>query len=138
MLQTYTSVPAGMALTADTAIPFNTNKILNGCMVRHTEGAANIYLKKSGIYKIDFNGIFVSSGESTPITVQMYNGGSAVADAKATQTSSSNTDYVNLNFTALVKVAPSCCAVDNTAILTFVNANADVMLLSNITVLKVE
>lgn len=137
MLQAYTSIPAGVALTANTPINLATNKILKGCTVKHTEGSSNIYLQKSGIYKVSFNGIFVSADAATPITVQMYNGTTAIAEAKAMANSASNTDYVNLSFTALVEVLPSCRAVNNMAVVSFVNVNADVMLLSNVTILKV-
>lgn len=137
MLQAYTSIPAGVAMTANTPINLATNKILKGCMVKHTEGSSNIYLQKSGVYEVSFNGIFVSADSATPITVQMYNGSNAVAEAKATVNSASTTDYVNLSFTALIEVLPSCRVVNNVAGVSFVNVNADVMLLSNVTILKV-
>lgn len=137
MLQAYTSTPSGVALTANIPINLVTNKIVKGCTASHTEGSNSIYLKKCGTYKVDFNGIFVSSGEATPITVQMYNGTAPVVDAKATANSASNTDYVNLSFSTLVDVPPSCRAVNNIGVISFVNVNADVMLLANVTVLKV-
>ena len=70
-------------------------------------------------------------------TVQMDNGTAPSVDAKATANSASNTDYVNLSFSTLVDVPPSCRAVNNIGVISFVNVNADVMLLANVTVLKV-
>lgn len=137
MLQTYTSIPAGISLTANTPINFATNKVLKGCTVKHTEGSSSIYLQKSGIYEVKFNGIFVSADAATSVTVQMYNGTTAITEAKATVNSASNTDYVNLSFSSLVEVLPSCRVVNNVAVVSFVNVNADVMLLSNVIVLKV-
>ena len=137
MLQTFTLIPAGSALAANTPINFNINKVLKGCTVRHTEGASNIYLRAPGVYKVDFNGIFVASSDATPISIQMLNNNVEVPDAKAIETSSSNTDYANVSFSSFVTVAPSCRAVDNTATLSFINLNADVMILANVTVLEV-
>lgn len=39
--------------------------------------------------------------------------GNVYAGAEATQTSESTTDVANLSFTALIRVLPNCCAIDD-------------------------
>lgn len=60
-----------------------------------------------------------------------------VPEALAVATSASTTDYVNLAFTTLVRVKPSCCAVDNTTTLTFLNTNEDILFNANVVITKV-
>ena len=60
-----------------------------------------------------------------------------VPDALAVATSTSTTDYVNLAFTTLVRVKPSCCTVDNTTTLTFLNTNADILFNANVVIAKI-
>ena len=55
------------------------------------------------------------------ITVQLQNNGTAVPGALSSDTSASTTDVRNLSFTKVIRVNPSCCAVNNQANLTFVN-----------------
>lgn len=56
-------------------------------------------------------------------------GGISVAlcpsEATATQTSASATDIRTVNFSKIVQVLPSCCAINNTTTLTFQNAGLD-------------
>lgn len=49
------------------------------------------------------------------------NNGTAVPGALSSDTSASTTDVRNLSFTKVIRVNPSCCAVNNQANLTFVN-----------------
>ena len=138
MLQTYTRSNNGTAVASSTPINFLLNKIKISCSVQHQEGSPSIVLHGAGTYKIEFNGIFTApSTEATTINVQMLSDNVVVPDALAVATSTSTTDYVNLAFTTLVRVKPSCCAVDNTTTLTFLNTNADILFNANVVVTKI-
>jgi hypothetical protein len=138
MLQTYTRSNNGTAVASSTPINFLTNKIKRNCSVQHSEGSPSIVLHGAGIYKVEFNGIFTApSTTATTINVQMLADTVVVPEALAVATSASTTDYVNLAFTTLVRVKPSCCAVDNTTTLTFLNTNADILFNANVVITKV-
>jgi hypothetical protein len=53
--------------------------------------------------------------------VVLQNNGVAVPGAIATFTTTVADDATNLAFSTIIRVPPSCCAVDNTANLTLVN-----------------
>lgn len=137
MLQTYTRSNNGVAIASNTPITFLTNKYKSGCCVQHVDGSSSITLNAAGLYKVSFNGIFTApSTTATTISIQLYNNTILIPEALAVATSTSTTDYVNLAFTTLIKVNPSCCAVDNTNSLTFVNTNAAVLYNANVIVSK--
>lgn len=138
MLQTYTRSNNGTAVASSTPINFLLNKIKRSYSVQHQEGSPSIVLRGAGVYKIEFNGIFTApSTEATTINVQMLSDNTVVPEALAVATSTSTTDYVNLAFTTLVRVKPSCCTVDNTTTLTFLNTNADILFNANVVVTKI-
>ena len=68
-----------------------------------------------------------------PVTVTLYNNGSIVPGATATQTSASTTDIRTVNFTRLIRVLPSCPAINNKASLVFTNTG-DAATFSNVNV----
>lgn len=55
----------------------------------------------------------------------MYNNGVAVPGATSTSGATSTTDIETIGFSKVIQVKPSCCAIDNTANLTFVSTGAD-------------
>lgn len=72
------------------------------------------------------------------ISVIMENNGVAVNSAQACATSESITDIENIEFTALVRVRPSCCSVDNTARLQFkVTGSNALVYFANVVVTKI-
>lgn len=56
-----------------------------------------------------------------PIIVQLANNGTAVPAGNASALSASANTPVSLSFTTAVKVLASCCAVDNTTVLSVLN-----------------
>lgn len=110
---------------------FTTNRILTGCTVTHDEGSQVFNLNKPGYYYVAFNGITLGKEGAV---IQLYNNGVAVPGAI-----SASTDSVeeNLAFSTIIKVKPSCCYVDNTAKLTFINNGADTTLINaNVVITK--
>ena len=101
------------------AYVFDTNRVVTGCTVGHTPGSTTFTLTKPGYYYVTFNTIFTT--EATGIaTVELQNGGATVSGAIGSETITTAGDTKSISFSTIVKVLPSCCAIDNTVNLTFV------------------
>lgn len=128
MLDMYNSVSQEVITNGN--LTFDTNKVAMGITTIHTEGSAHVELDYPGVYLVLFDGIAsltTDPGEGDtpdPITIQLYNGNNLVYDGVASETSTSTTDVVNLNFSTLIPVKRSCCMVDNDANLVFTNIGA--------------
>ena len=117
MISTFNS--AAQTVEVDGAYVFDTNRIVTGCTVGHVPGTTTLTLTKPGYYYITFNTTFTT--ETTGIaTVELRNGGVAVPGATGAETIATAGDTASIAFSAIVKVLPSCPAIDNTATLTFV------------------
>lgn len=103
---------AVQTVVADGFLDFETNTILDGCSIAHTAGSNTVRLLKRGLYQVSVNAD-VEPTAAGDIAVLLLNNGTAVPGAIATVTGAIGETY-NLAFSALVKVRPSCCAVDNT------------------------
>ena len=101
------------------AYVFDTNRIVTGCTVSHTAGTPTISLVKPGYYYVTFNTTFTTDATGNA-TVELQNGGTAIPGAIGTETVTTAGDTKSISFTTIVKVCPSCCAIDHTARLTFV------------------
>jgi hypothetical protein len=101
------------------AFEFDTNRIVTGCTVSHTPGTATFTLNKPGYYYVTFNTTFTTA-TTGDATVELKNGGVTVPGAVGTETVTTAGDTKSIAFTTIVKVLPSCCAVDNTTNITFV------------------
>jgi hypothetical protein len=101
------------------AYVFDTNRIVTGCTVGHVPGTSALVLNKPGYYYITFNTTFTTA-TTGDATVELQNGGIAIPGANATETVTTAGDTKSISFTTIVKVLPSCPAIDNTTTLTFV------------------
>ena len=117
MISTYNA--AAQTVAVDGAFVFDTNRIVTGCTVGHTPGTTTFTLNKPGYYYVTFNTTFTTdaTGEAT---VQLQNGGTAIPGADGSETITTAGNTKSIAFSTIIKVLPSCCAIDNTAILTFV------------------
>ena len=100
-------------------LTFTTDRILTGCTA--TRNGQTFQLNKPGYYYVTFNADGAATTAAGDVVVVLQNNGVAVPGAIATQTVAAADDAVNLAFTTIIRVPPSCCAVDNTANLTLVN-----------------
>lgn len=125
MLNTYNA--GTQILTENEDLIFAPNKILAGCPVTHTENSSTIKLNCPGYYYVSFNGDAVATAatETAPIVVTLFNKTLAVPGAEASALSATDDQVVNLSFSTIIKVGPSCCVVDNDGQLTFTNTGAD-------------
>jgi hypothetical protein len=117
MISTFNST----AQTVDVggAYVFDTNRIVTGCTVGHVPGTSALVLNKPGYYYITFNTTFTTTATGEAI-VELQNGGIAVPGANGAETVTTAGDTKSISFTTIVKVLPSCPAIDNTTTLTFV------------------
>lgn len=123
MLRTYSN---NISTTANTAIVFNTNKILTNNSVTHSAGSSNIVINAPGYYMVnlDLSGTIGTTGSAT---IQLYADGVAIPDAiiENTFTASENS---NTSFSTIIKATPG--ATGNNVTLTVIPSTE--LTLSNI------
>lgn len=118
---------ASQTLTTGSDISFDTNRIASSCTSRHVAGTPTVTLNRPGYYFVSFNTIAAATeaAETNPITVQLFNNGEEILGATASALSASNTTDINLSFSTIIRIMPSCCAINNTGNLTFRTTGAD-------------
>jgi hypothetical protein len=104
----------------DALLDFDVNRILAGCTVKHVDGTPAFTLTKPGYYYVTFNATITDTAAGV-ITAQLLNGGVPVPGAEASVTTAAATDERSLSFATIIRVLPSCCAIDNTTTLTVAN-----------------
>ena len=117
MLSSYNITTQEVA--ANGLLTFSTDRILTGCTA--TRNGQTFQLNKPGYYYVTFNADGAATTAVGDITVVLQHNGVAVPGATATYTATIADNATNLAFSTIIKVPPSCCAVDNTANLTLVN-----------------
>ena len=100
-------------------LTFTTDRILTGCTV--TRNGNTFQLNKPGYYYVTFNADATATDALGTLSIELYNNGVAVPGAKAASTTTVAGNLDNYAFVTIVRVPPSCCAVDNTGRLTIVN-----------------
>lgn len=111
------------AVTTDGLLTFTTDRILTGCTV--TRNGNTFQLNKPGYYFVTFNAVAAATATLGELTVELYNNGVAVPGAEASTTTTVAGNNANYVFSTIIRVLPSCCAIDNTARLTVVNTGVD-------------
>lgn len=117
MISSYNNTSQEVAING--LLTFTTDRILTGCTA--TRNGQTFQLNKPGYYYVTFNADGAATTAVGDIVVVLQNNGVAVPGAIATFTTTVADDVTNLAFSTIIRVPPSCCAVDNTANLTLVN-----------------
>ena len=117
MISSYNNTSQEVAING--LLTFTTDRILTGCTA--TRNGQTFQLNKPGYYYVTFNADGAATTAVGDIVVVLQNNGTAVPGAIATFTTTVADDATNLAFSTIIRVPPSCCAVDNTANLTLVN-----------------
>lgn len=117
MISTYNSTTQTVEVGG--AYVFDTNRIVTGCTVGHVSGTSTFTLTKPGYYYVTFNTTFTTATTGIA-TVELRNGGTAIPGANGSETVTTAGDTKSIAFTTIVRVLPSCPAIDNTVTLTFV------------------
>lgn len=100
-------------------LTFTTDRILTGCTI--TRNGPTFQLNKPGYYYVTFNADGAATTTPGDVVLVLQNNGIAIPGAMATVTVAAADDATNLAFATIVKVPPSCCAIDNTVRLTLAN-----------------
>lgn len=132
MIQAYSR---NIAVTPNTAIPFNTTKLKTGCVVTQSDDRKTFYLNRAGIYMIEFNG----SGASTAggsVAVQMKVDGIDVEPAVAEITTEANAPS-EIAFNTLVSVDRVCACMGGKPLQVMYTGTAGAMPLANIIITKI-
>ena len=117
MISSYNNTSQEVAING--LLTFTTDRILTGCTA--IRNGQTFQLNKPGYYYVTFNADGAATTAVGDIVVVLQNNGVAVPGAIATFTTTVADDATNLAFSTIIRVPPSCCAVDNTANLTLVN-----------------
>ena len=118
MISTYTSI--SQAVAVDGTLNFDTTRVLTGCTVKHADGTPTFTLTKPGYYFVTFDGVVTADAAGT-VTVELLNGADPVPGAIAS-TALVADGIATLNFSTIVRVLPSCPAIDNTTKLSVLNS----------------
>ena len=111
-----------------------TNSVKTGVSIEYINGSSAITINRPGLYLVNFNAIGGGKGN---VIVKLQENGEDVRGAVAGASSAATTDIVNLSFSALIDVAPSCNCIKNDSVLTVLNAGVDANYINaNITVTK--
>lgn len=116
MISSYNST--SQTIGVNEAYKFDTNRILTGCTVLHTPGTAVFTLTKPGYYYVTFNTTFTTT-TTGDVIISLQNNGVTVPGATATESINTAGNAKSISFSTIIKVPPSCCAVNNNANLTF-------------------
>lgn len=118
MISTYTSI--SQAVAVDGTLNFDTTRVLTGCTVKHADGTPTFTLTRPGYYFVTFDGVVTTDAAGT-VTVELLNGADPVPGAIAS-TALAADGIATLNFSTIVRVLPSCPAIDNTTKLSVLNS----------------
>lgn len=104
MLQAYSS---NIAITANTAIPFNNVVLDKGCG-ETMSGVSSILLNQRGVYLVEFDG-YVTPDATTLVSAQLYVNGVAQPQAISSFMGTAVTATDSLSFKTFVQVNESNC-----------------------------
>jgi hypothetical protein len=118
MINSYSTL--SQAVAVDGILNFDTTRVLTGCTVKHVDGTPTFTLTRPGYYFVTFDGVVTSDAAGT-VTVELLNGADSVPGAIAS-TALVADGIATLNFSTIVRVLPSCPAIDNTTKLSVLNS----------------
>lgn len=107
---------SGQALLVGSPVLYNTIRVNTGNAIDFNSGDSTIYLKKAGLYLVEFDADFTITTTGT-VVFQLMKNGVAVNGVNDT-VQATQAEPAGIHFATLVEVKPSCCVVDNTAALT--------------------
>lgn len=96
------------------------NFVVTGTSIDRSDNTSAT-IENKGMYSVTFNGTAVESGTTGSITVSLENNGSRVLGATASEYSGGTAGVVNLAFSTVIEILPSCSSIDNSSTLSVVN-----------------
>lgn len=135
LLNTYTNT--SQTVTTGANIRFDNINVLDGCSIDFNAGTTSITLEKAGVYLVTIDATVSDAGTPGAVGLQINRNGAGVNGATSRVVTTASTDVYPLGVSTLVKVLPSCCAVDNTTVLTISNIGLSAIYANaNLTVVK--
>lgn len=129
MLYTYSS--ADQTVNANGAIILTNNGVNYRCDgINHTAGSTTIDITKAGNYLVTVNCV-ATSATTGDLSFQLYNNGTAVSGAIATNNIATASNKANFSFSTIVRVLASCPVINNNAQLTIQNTGANAAVVSS-------
>ena len=117
MISSYNNTTQTVAVNG--LLTFTTDRILTGCTA--TRDGSTFQLNKPGYYYVTFNAVAAATEAVGELVIELQNNGVAVPGAEAASTTVTSGNNDSYAFATIIRVPPSCCAVDNAAKLTLVN-----------------
>lgn len=117
LLNTYTNTT--QTVVADGLLRFDNINIDTGCSIDFTAGSTSITLDKPGAYLIVAD-VVLNTDTAGVVTLQLNKNGTAINGATASVTTVVGNEYT-LNTSTIVKVLPSCPAINNVTTITVAN-----------------
>ena len=144
MLQTYTVNSNGITLNNGDVVPFNIDSVDTCCNITHVAGTPVVEINKQGYYQINFSSFGYNTGAvvegtdySGTYSFQLNNKDVPIVNAVASASSTANTAVVNVAFSIILYIPPSCKAINNNAFLTVKYLGQEGALLNaNLSVIK--
>lgn len=115
-------------------LPFDTNNLLTGCSIQHTAGSNSVILSKPGLYEVFVNAN-ISATAAGNVSLKLINNGAEIAGAKASVTAAEGSSYP-MAMGTIIRVRPSCPAVQNSATIQLQADAAITVVSANIFVVK--
>lgn len=135
VLDTYNT--STLAVDVGSALSLQQNDVKVGNSICHAAGTTTITINCPGLYLVNFSAEGYATGGTGAIQVNLQNNGTNINGASSILGTSSSTNIGSLFFSKVIEVSPSCCAVNNTANLTFVNTDTAATYTSvNVNVIK--
>lgn len=125
---------ASQMVAADGYLAFDTNNLLTGCGIQHTAGSNSVVLARPGLYEI-FTHANISATAAGTVSLMLVNNGTEIAGAKAIVTAAEGSTYP-MTMGTVIRVRPSCPAVQNSATIQVQTDAAITASSANITVVK--
>lgn len=123
MINSYSTTSQSVG-TGD-VLNFAINDIKTCNLISHASGTGTFTINRPGYYKVSFTGTgSISGATAANVSVQLLNNNVIVPAAKATFYSAGAVNVGTLNFSKIIYIPPSCCAVNNRGNLTIQNIGA--------------
>ena len=117
LLNTYTVTEQDVVANGN--LRFDNVNIDDGCSIDFTPGSTAVTIDKPGAYLVIADAIITTDAAGVA-TMQINRNGAAINGATSSVTTVIGNEYT-LTASTIVKVLPSCCAVDNTTVITVAN-----------------
>lgn len=128
---------ATQTVNANGKVTFDSVNVSNGCSIDFDAGTSTATLQKPGVYMVTVDASVSDNGTQGTIGLQINRNGTGINGATSKTTTTASANLYPLSVTTLVKVLPSCCAIDNTTTVSVSNIGLGAIYSNvNLTIIK--